>query len=508
MKTNKLLIILVSFLVLLASCNKAHYDLDNVHGVNAEGEALLPLANGSFTLMHMMQRFQIDSLIEFDASGNMTYNYFYENLGVVEGEELLKFNDLNYNEHFAFENPFPFVLPFPIDTVLVYEHTLTFEAEHIGVVEAEMRSGHFDFNLETNIGAMTRVIIRSTDIKDAQGHNLELVFPMASNSFGFDLDGLHYVTEVPNTLNLSYEISFSMTGSADEELYLDIDIAGNELAIKEMTGYVESYGTRSQMDTVFSLFPDDVSGLLWVNDVNIRLRERNTFNLEARLDIDTALVSCDGLMPFSVFEPLPLVIDLPTQMGFNEVFSQNIDGHLNAKGGRAFVSSNFIVNPDGILDLVSVTDTCGIDVRVDVAIPMAFRVSDVHYLDTVNLDIAEIKSPEWVKKLTLELTFISTIPFELSGGFLMYNSETELVTDVLLEDATLIAASYDGQATTSTITVEVTEERLQNLFNSNRIILDLQLDTDGRNVVLNGNQGLQFFAKAKAEYDGIIELDK
>ena len=508
MKSNKLLIALALSLVLLASCNKGRYDFDHVQGVDVEGETLLPLATGSFTLMGMMQRFQIDSLIEFDASGNMTYNYFYENFGVVEGSELLKFKDLNYNEHFAFENPIPFVLPNPIDTVLSYEHTLTFEADHIGVVEAEMRSGHFDFNLETNIGAVTRVIIRSTDIKDAQGHDLELVFPLTSNSFGFDLDGLHYVTETPNMLNLSYELYFSMTGSTDDELYFDIDITGNELAIKKMTGYVESYGTRSHMDTVFSLFPDNVSGMLQVNDVNIRLRERNTFNLEARLDIDTAMVTCEGIMPFSVFEPLPLVIDLPTQMDFNEVFSQNVDGRINAAGGRTFASSNFIINPNGISDLVSVADTCGIDVRVDVAIPMAFRVSDVHYLDTVNLNIAEIKTPEWVKKLTLELTFISTIPFDLSGRFLMYNSETEQVTDVLIDDATLIAASYDGQATTSNITVEVTEERLQNLLKSNRIILDLQLDTDGRNVVLNGNQSLQFFTKAKAEYDGVVEFDK
>ena len=202
-----------------------------------------------------------------------------------------------------------------------------------------------------------------------------------------------------------------------------------------------------------------------------------------------------------------MVIDLPTQMGFNEVFSQNIDGQINAAGGRTFTSSNFIINPNGMSDVVSVADTCGIDVRVDVTIPMAFRVSDVHYLDTVNLNIAQIKTPEWIKKLTLELTFISTIPFELSGRFLMYNSETEHVTDVLLDNATLIAASYNGQATTSTITVEVTEERLQNLLKSNRIILDLQLDTDGRNVVLNGGQSLQFFTKAKAEYDGIVEFE-
>ena len=504
----KLLIVLALFGMLMASCNKAHYDLDNVQGMDVEGEALLPLANGSFTLMDMMQRFQIDSLIEFDASGNMSYNYYYEHFNVLDGSELLKFNDLNYNEHFTFENPFPSVFNHPIDTVLRYEHTLTFEADNINVVEAMMRSGRFDFSLESNVGMVKRVVIRSTNIKNAQGQDLELVFSHDLNNFGFDLGGLHYETATPNTLNLSYELYFLLTGSADEEYYFDIDITGNELAIKEMTGYVERYSTHSYLDTVFTLFPENVTGVLRVNDVNIRLRERNTFNLEARLDIDTALVMGDGIVPYSIFDPLPLKIDLPTQMGFNEVFNQKINGQINAAGGRTYASSDFIINPNGVSDLVSVSDTCGIDVRVDVSLPLAFRVNDVHYLDTLDLDIAQIEMPEWVKKLTLELTFVSTIPFDLNGRFLMYNSDSEQVVDVLLDNATLIAASYDGQANSASIAVEVTEEKLQKFLNSNKIILDLQLDTDGRDVVLNGEQGLQFFTKAKVEYDGIVELEK
>ena len=90
----------------------------------------------------------------------------------------------------------------------------------------------------------------------------------------------------------------------------------------------------------------------------------------------------------------------------------------------------------------------------------------------------------------------------------MYDSNTHQVTEVLMDEPTMIQASYDGQATQSTVHIEVTEEKLQHVLNSDGMILDLQLDTEGNKVVLNANQGMQFFSKAKVEYDGIVELEK
>lgn len=507
MKNSKLICISLLLAVLFASCNKAHYDLDNVHGVNAEGVVLLPLVNGSLTMMDMMSRLAQDSLITFDASGNMLFNYSYEDEGVVDGHQLLKFKDLTYNEHFAFENPFPFVLPFYIDTVVRYEHQLTFEADHISVLEAVMRSGRFDFELSSNIGVVRRVIIRSSEIKDAQGNDFELNVPMFSSSFGFDLAGLRYETEIPNTLNLNYEVQISTQGSAEEELYLDIDIVGSDLAIKEMTGYVESYGTRSQIDTAFNFFPGNLTGMLHVNDVNVRLYERNTFELEARLDIDTVTVFGEGFEPYSLFDPLPLIVDLPTQMEPHEIFSQYVGAQINASNGRVFASSNFIINPEGSMEQVSVGDSCQIDIRAEVSIPMAFRISDVCYVDTVDMNIGQIDNTLGIKKLTLDLDFDSTIPFDLDGRFMMYDSKTEQVTGVLLDETTLIRASYDGQPSKTTVSIELTESQYQDMLDSDKLILDLRLDTDSHDVVLKSDQRLQFCAKAKVEYDDTIELE-
>ncbi len=507
MKCNKIILVMALLASLSVSCNKAHYDVNHVHGVDVEGEALLPLANGSFTVMDMLQRFEVDSLLAFDASGNMSYNMSYEHYGAVKMSDYLKFKGLIYEEHLSFENPHPQGLMQPIDTMVHFSHTMTFESDYVSVMEAVIRSGRFDFEIESNIGNVLRAVVRSSDFMDAQGNTLEMVIPYNPGSFGFNLDGLRYHPDAPNSLNLDFELYFTMTETFDENLYLDFTATGTEMMIQEMTGTVARIGTRNYVDTTFTLFPDKIAGVLNVNDIHIGLQERNTVNLDAQLRIDTALITGEGMNPFSLITPSPLMVNVPVQSNFAEVFSKTMDGRINAAGGGIFSASDFIINPSGSTDVVTVNDADQIDVLVDLEIPMAFRVYEVHFMDTIEMQIENIKTPEWVKKLTLELTFVSTIPFNMGGRFLMYDSNTHQVTEVLMDEPKMIQASYDGQATQSTVLIEVTEEKLQHFLNSDGMILDLQLDTEGNKVVLNANQGMQFFTKAKVEYDGIVEFE-
>jgi hypothetical protein len=322
MKYVKLLVITTLCVVLLASCKKDHYDLDHLHGVNAEGEVLLPIGSASFTLTKLMQQFKIDSLITCSEDGNLLYAFHYEDFGALNGDSLLRFKDLEYSERFSVENPFPIVLPQAFDTVLHFDQTLVFESDNIHVIEAEMKSGHFDFNVNSNIGLLQRIVLHSSDIKDEEGHELTLDFGFNSSDIQFDLDGLHYTTDTANTLDLSYDVYIRIQELLEPELFFEVDVKGNNLAIKEMSGYVDPYESRNYIDTTFNLFPGNVSGALEVDGARLRLSERNTFNLEARLDVDTAWVFGDDNVPFSIFGPQPVSVDVPSQLSFVQVFEK------------------------------------------------------------------------------------------------------------------------------------------------------------------------------------------
>ena len=167
MKNNKLYLILALLVVAFVSCKKDHYDVTHVQGVNAEGELLLPIANKSLTMMDMMTRFQIDSLINCSESGELSYNYYFEDNDVINANRLLQFNDLDINEHLAFANPFISVQPPITDTMISFEKAITFESEHISVLEAVMKMGRFDFQMTSNIGNLRRIVRRISKTKRA-----------------------------------------------------------------------------------------------------------------------------------------------------------------------------------------------------------------------------------------------------------------------------------------------------------------------------------------------------
>ena len=505
MRIHRIALLLGLFACLFASCKKDHFDVNNVHGVNAEGEILLPIGSGSFTVSELMQQFNIDSMITCSEDGILTYGFHFEDLGVVDGDSMLRFKDLEYNERFSFENPFPIILPQAFDTMFHFEHTIVFESDNIHVVEAEMETGHFDFDVKSNVGLLQRLVIHSSDITDEGGRDLELDFDLISNDIQFDLDGLHYETDTANTLQLGYDVYVRLQSLPAQELFFEVDVKGSELAIKEMSGFVDSYESRNVLDTTMNLFPGNASGSLQVQGARLKLYERNTFNLGARLDLDTAWIIVGDEAPYSIFGPQPVSVSVPPLSYFGQVFERSLNGKISANETGVYTVSNFIVNPSGMSNMVSVSDTSVIDVMIDAEIPFSFAMNDVRFVDTTNLNL-NFEAPDQIEKLTLELTFTSTVPLDFNAQFFTYDFEAGRITDTLVAKDKLICASYDGKPVTTELTLEVTGEIVEYLNHSNGLISIYEIDTDAHNVCLKGDQQLGVFIKARVKYNGVVEF--
>ena len=505
MRIHRIALLLGLFACLFASCKKDHFDVNNVHGVNAEGEILLPIGSGSFTVSELMQQFNIDSMITCSEDGILTYGFHFEDLGVVDGDSMLRFKDLEYNERFSFENPFPIILPQAFDTMFHFEHTIVFESDNIHVVEAEMETGHFDFDVKSNVGLLQRLVIHSSDITDEGGRDLELDFDLNTNDIQFDLDGMHYETDTANTLQLGYDVYVRLQSLPAQELFFEVDVKGSELAIKEMSGFVDSYESRNVLDTTMNLFPGNASGSLQVQGARLKLYERNTFNLGARLDLDTAWIIVGDEAPYSIFGPQPVSVSVPPLSNFGQVFERSLGGKISANETGVYTVSNFIVNPSGMSNMVSVSDTSVIDVMIDAEIPFSFAMNDVRFVDTTDLNL-NFEAPDQIEKLTLELTFTSTVPLDFNAQFFTYDFEAGRITDTLVAKDKLICASYDGKPVTTELTLEVTGEIVEYLNHSNGLISIYEIDTDAHNVCLKGDQQLGVFIKARVKYNGVVEF--
>lgn len=498
---------LASLALAFASCNPNQFNFDNFEGVHAEGKVCLPIAYGDYTVSDLMQRFEIDSLIDYDPSGTMSFNVFLEQMGIIKGEEMLRFDNVSSDEHFVFSYPLKGNAPRSIDTVFNLRQTILLESEDIRVLSATMKSGQFDFIATNNVGEIRKIDITSPEIKDAQGNEYEFVYDPQLGINGFDLSGLRYETNESNTLNFNYKVYVSLQNVVQPEYCFDFHVSGTDIALSEMRGYINPYDIRTRIDTAFSVFPANMSGMMAVENAVVTLSERNTFGMGANLVIDTAMVWGDGIDPFFLLDPLPLGIEVRPATDYVEVFHQALDGRLDAQASAIYLTSDLILNPEGTMQQVSVSDASAIDMRVNINVPFDFAIDDVHYTDTVNMRLSEIQSPEWIKKLTLELSFTSTVPFNLLGRFQMIDTEHNEITYTLLDDATLIAASYDGQSNVTEVAIEIDGVRMADVMRSDRIILDFGIDSDGRNIVLKADQGLHVFVKAQVEYDALFEIN-
>ena len=94
----------------------------------------------------------------------------------------------------------------------------------------------------------------------------------------------------------------------------------------------------------------------------------------------------------------------------------------------------------------------------------------------------------------------------MNAQFFTYDSVTEQITGILVDEARLINGSFDGQPINTEVTLEVTGEKVENLLRSDRLISVYSLDTDAHDVVLNGQQQLDVFMKARVKYNGIVEF--
>ena len=493
--------------MLFCSCNKNHYDVSQIHGVQAEGGWQLPIMTASYSIGDLLTSFQMDSVILFDEDGGLRFEYDYIQDDVLKGSDFMKFNGFVFDEHYAIPNPYPFILPQPIDTVVKFDYSVNLESDHVTVESGKLRSGLLSFDVETNVAHIKSMVIRSNEIRREDGSPLEISTVEVSNPIEIDLSGLYFESEETHVLNFSHEMRVSIDNASVSEFAFDIHLAATDIDIQEMTGYVERFELRSSMDTAFSLFNENVTGSLALKGAKASLLERNSFGLAATLVVDTAWILSEGLGHYSFFDPMPIEAELyDSPSNYIEALSQSLNATVNSNSIGMYLSSNTIFNPNGMNELVSLTDTSSIDLALNVNIPFSFRINDVQYKDTVDMKISGVDMPEMIEELTVEMTFNSTLPLNLNGRFYLYDSQQDVILDELVTEGELIAASFDGRPVTTNVSVTVTEERLQKALQADGLIMMYEVDTDARDVSLNTSQRLEAFVKAKVKYNGNVEF--
>lgn len=503
---KKLFGILFLICVLFLSCNKNRFDYTYLDSVDSKGEWCIPIATVRSTVGDVLNQLDDNDLITYNADGTIQINYAYNLENVLKGSELLEYDNFDYEYQGSFENPYPITIPVAIDTLIHFEQSIELSSETARLNRALIQSGFFSFKLESNVNAAESIVLRSSNIKMADGNDFSMNLTIGDTKT-MDLSGVRFETDDANVLNFGYDAHLVMTGFNEPTFDFAAEIHVNDIVIEELSGWVNAFTIPFSFDTTFNFPLNKLEGEMSLINPHLMVMTDNTFSIGARFMIDTAMLYCDEFTT-PIFTHYPVVAE--AQAASQSIaLDETLSLYLNTKMNAVKASGSVILNPDGLNEMVTVTNTSKVDANIEAQLPVSFTTNNVRYYDTIDFDLSGIESPEMISSVELDLGFKSQLPLNLRAKLFAYDSSTGMITDTIFDNPFVIAGSFDGRPVSSEVDLHVTTQKFQSVVNSDKLIMSYALDTDGKEADLNVDDALEVNIKAIIDYDGeIISLDK
>lgn len=505
---------LVLSAMLFFSCNKNRFDFNEMESVEGSGQWKLPIGRAHVTLGDLMTQMGDNDLVSYDDEGNLQIVYQFSVNNVIKGSDFLNLGTLNFSTSSSFENPFPGMSIAPIDTVYRFSQKIQLSADSAGIESAIVKSGEMMLTFQnTNLGHISKIDFSSSGIIEPNGDSLVRQFESVTGNT-IDLSGATFYLHDPvtgvadSTLTLNYAVHYQLAGIDAPEYIIETIIALNHLKLQHISGYIDELSYEFEYDTIFSLPLNNIEGQAKLVGADISINERNTFgNLYAALQIDQAELYGGGAEPYAIFGSDPYVIQvIPSEEFVNVLPEQNIDLMVDTRYDAFRTSAVLNFNPSHADRLVTIDESSALDMMVDAVIPMRFNIPGVYYIDTLELSMPDVSSPELLEEIRLTILFDSGIPFNLEGQLYAFNSRTGQLSE-LMSNTMHVNGSFDGTPVRTEAVVDVTRDRMVHLFEADKLVMRFGVDTDGRDVLLNLDDGLDMTIKADIIYGGTVDVN-
>lgn len=489
--------------MLLGSCYGDLFDFSELEEVHAEGQWNLPIGTVGVGLDNLLDQLAENDLVTYDAEGNLQITYHYVMDTVLMGRDFMSVNDMSYDVEWSVENPHPEVLPEPMNDVIHLEQNVELDSDAFRIMSAKIRSGKFFFMMKSSLSTIQKIVVKSPSITNADGTPFERE-AVLDGVTEVDVAGVQLDAAELNTLKFIYDIYYVAYDYTEPSFPFEGNITVNNLCIQELSGYVNSYGTTFSIDSAFKLPIENVNGEIQFVEAQLSLWDRNSFNVEGSLRIDTAMLHGGPNPPTHIFESYPVTLDVNYTPEYNLFFDRVLNLGMNTEFDSLCIAGEVVFNPNGLDYLVTLQDTSTIGIKADIVLPLKFNIPNVTYTDTIDMNVSEIEAPEMIQHVLLYVDFVSELPFNISAQLFTIDPETHLISDSLFTDYQNIEGSFNGRPVKTEKTVMVTHDLLSHVMQSDKLYLKLGVDTDGNDVQLNLEDKLKVTLKADVLYDGNV----
>ena len=482
--------VLVSLLILGAfSCKKK-----DVRTLSVDTQLALALFSDTISLREIINDMDTTTQSWLRVRNDSIFAYYADTvMGVIKASDFL--NDIpnvSFNTQTEFDFP-DISFGSAIDTTIAVERfaTVPFSYEGYSITEVILRSGvmSFSLNLNPDIPALEKIEVYSEHILSPEGEPLRILLEGTGGSGSVDLAEYRIIPE-NDTVAMSSKITIHYTPDMVLGNHYSCDLSGslNGLMFKTVYGTVEKpFDSIFDDQTAIDYGISGLSGSATLPIPTIKLTYRNTFGFGATGDVTKLefVNENNGFVTNLLAYDLVEVNVRPTEGEWKSMRIEGFTEEVDALAG--FTRLDF--GGEVMMDLsdggFSVSDTSAVDVVADIEMPFKFKITDLHYTDTIDVDFTggDMDDIDDIDDLFDEIDF-----------FIDYNSKIKLNVSmqaeflrntIKLEDMfdEVQYLNYDPTTAISTIKCVVTGDRLKNVMRANKMVLKLGVETPGTGTV-------------------------
>ena len=480
----------LSLLLLLpmASCQKK-----NVKKIAVDTEFAVALLNDTLTISELINEMDSTSTKWLRVRNDSIFAYYGDTVSnVVSASKFLSnIKDVNFNTATSFTLP-PIDGGVESDTTLYADRfaTIPFHYDGFTINEVLLRSGSFVFDLDLNpaIPMLKKIVIYSEQIEMPDGEMFELEF-----TFPGDAECTVNLADciiIPDndTVAFSSKITFHYSP--------DMGFTGGEYNCALNGGisgvmFNTVYGNISKpMDSVFSdqvlidFGINGLSGSCYLPIPTVQLSYQNTFGLGAVADIskiDLVNTRTGLVTDLLAEEPVEVVIN-PTN---GEFVSTRIDGftdQIDLLAGYTrldFEGDVMMIGQEN--GAITISDTSTVNIVGEVEMPVSFKMSDIRYTDTLDVNFSgyEQEDIDMIEDLFEEIDFLvdynSKIKINLDMQIYLMRNNT--VIDSLFNNTQYLNYSAGNELSSLDIDA-ITGHKLRNFLRANKMIVNVGASTE------------------------------
>lgn len=482
-KFTKLIVIVLAALVVTTSysCKRS-----KAKTIAVDTQFALSLLNDTISVKDMLGMMDSTANNWLRVRNDSIFAYYADSVkGVLKASDLLgKIKDQTFTTNNGFSMPM-YDPTNNHDTVMGVDRFMTVPFRYDGFVidEVVMRNGMFDFSFSVNppIEHMKSIEVYSNQILSPAGE--PLVISADNRGRGsVNLAGYRIVPE-----NDTVAFGARVTIHVDSGVYPGGDYTCSLTGGMSHVGFKTVYATVTK--DLDSIYNDNVaidfginglSGSAYLPVPRIYLTYRNTFGLGATSDVTTLefFNSRTGLVTNLLAADHWVETVGPTNGEYVSKRIGNFVDNIDALAGYTRLDFNGRVIMAMPGDKISISDTSSIDVIADIEMPFSFKISDLRYTDTIDVQFdGNGISTDLIDSLYFCLDVNNRIPLEVDVQALFMKNG--VVIDSLFRGNHVIhynANPYDHSY--SSIECYVTDQKMRNVLRSNQMILRLGVSTE------------------------------